>query len=121
MRTVQVWNTTTGGMLAASVKIAETTWSRMRGLLGRNSLGNGEGLWIWPSSGVHTIGMSFAIDVIGLDRNKQVIKLWSHLVPGRITSVSWKLRSVIELPAGIIAESGIKIGDALHMDQAPHD
>jgi uncharacterized membrane protein (UPF0127 family) len=44
-----------------------------------------------------------------------VIKLWSNLVPFRVTSVSWKMQSVIELPSGQIKERGIRIGDSLSM------
>ena len=66
----------------------------MVGLLGKRGLNAGEGLWIKPSSGVHTLGMMFGIDVIGLDKELRVVKLWPRLVPFRVTSVSLKIRSV---------------------------
>jgi uncharacterized membrane protein (UPF0127 family) len=87
----------------------------MVGLLGRRSLAAGGGLWINPSSGVHTFGMAFSIDVVGLDRNLKVIKLWRCLKPFRLTSVSLKLKSVIELPCGVISHSQLQIGDQLHI------
>jgi hypothetical protein len=59
--------------------------------------------------------MMFAIDVIGLDRDLKVIKLWSRLVPFRVTAVSLKLRSVIELPAGRIGACQVSIGDQLQI------
>jgi uncharacterized protein len=85
----------------------------MFGLLGRRGLDAGGGLWIKPSSGVHTVGMSFAIDVVGLDRDLKIIKQWRCLAPFRVTSVSLKLRSVLELPCGTITESQSQIGDQL--------
>jgi uncharacterized membrane protein (UPF0127 family) len=85
----------------------------MFGLLGRRGLDAGGGLWIKPSSGVHTFGMSFKIDVVGLDRDHKVIKLWRCLPPFRITSVSLKLKSVLELPCGTIAQAEMKVGDQL--------
>ncbi len=57
--------------------------------------------------------MRFTIDVIGLDKNLRVIKLWSDLVPYRVTSVSMKIASVVELPAGTIRESQVQVGDAI--------
>jgi uncharacterized protein len=87
----------------------------MIGLLRKRGLNAGEGLWIKPSSGVHTVGMKFTIDVIGLDKNLRVVKLWPQLVPFRVTSVSLKLRSVIELGAGQIAECGVQLGDLLEI------
>jgi uncharacterized membrane protein (UPF0127 family) len=57
--------------------------------------------------------MSIPIDVIGLDKNCNIIKLWPNLVPWRVTSVSTKLHSVVELPAGRIAECNTQLGDQL--------
>jgi uncharacterized membrane protein (UPF0127 family) len=90
--------------------------TRLFGLLGKRHLDTGKGLWIKPSSGVHTVGMMFSIDVIGLDKQLKIIRLWSNLVPFRVTSVSTKVHSVIELPAGRIAQCGIQIGDLLKID-----
>ncbi len=115
MRTVEVTIESNGYPLGRQVEVADTSWTRMRGLLGRQSLERGEGLWIRPSSGVHTLGMSFPIDVIGLDKKMRVIKLWHELVPQRVTALSWRMSSVLELPAGAIAESGVQLGDLIHI------
>ena len=109
----RVSNTTRGTAVGESIELADTSLKRMFGLLGRRGLDAGEGLWIKPSSGVHTFGMAFKIDVIGLDRDHKVIKLWRCLVPFRVTSVSIKLKSVIELPCGTIKGSQTQIGDQL--------
>lgn len=109
---------TQGKLVADRVAVADTSLSRMAGLLGRQSLDTGEGLWIRPSSGVHTVGMKFTIDVIGLDSKLRVIKLWQQLVPNRLTSVSWSMRSVVELPAGAIQASAVRLGDTLRIERA---
>jgi hypothetical protein len=61
--------------------------------------------------------MAFSIDVVGLDRDLKVIRLWRCLPPFRVTSVSLKLKSVIELPCGIISQSLIQVGDQLKLTQ----
>ena len=116
MRLVKVVDETRGTVIGNTVEVADTSFRRMKGLLGRDGLNAGGGLWIKPSSGVHTIAMKFTIDVIGLDRDRRVIKLWHNLVPYRVTSVSSKLRSVVELSAGRIAECGVELGDVLQME-----
>jgi uncharacterized membrane protein (UPF0127 family) len=113
-----VTNTTRGSILGNSIELADTSWKRMVGLLGRRGLGPGGGLWISPSSGVHTIGMAFSIDVVGLDRNLKIVKLWRCLPPLRITSVSFKLRSVIELPCGVISQAQLQVGDQLEIAES---
>lgn len=62
--------------------------------------------------------MAFKIDVVGLDGDLKVIKLWRSLAPFRVTSVSLKMRSVLELPSGVIAQSGMELGDRLHISSA---
>lgn len=118
MQVLQVRNQTRDTMIGDRVTVADTSLRRMVGLLGKNELGPGEGLWIRPSSGVHTIGMRFPIDVVGLDKNHRVIKLWQCLRPYRMTSVSAALRSVVELPPGRIMECQIQVGDLIDFKAA---
>jgi hypothetical protein len=59
--------------------------------------------------------MAFKIDVVGLDSDLRVIKLWQCLVPFRLTSVSFKMRSVLELPCGTISRSRMEVGDRLQI------
>ena len=113
MHTAKVVNQTRDNTVGDRIEVAETSWTRMRGLLGRKSIAAGGGLWIRPCSGVHMFFMTFPIDVVGVDKNLRVVKLWSHLAPWRITSVSFKMASALELPAGQIAGCGIQIGDQL--------
>lgn len=95
------------------ITIADTSLKRLLGLAGRRRLGAGCGLLIRPSSGIHTFGMLFAIDVIALNKSLQVVKLWRRLPPFRITSISLKVHSVLELPAGEISRCRIEVGDQL--------
>jgi uncharacterized membrane protein (UPF0127 family) len=114
----RVTNTTRGTTVGSNIELADTSLKRMFGLLGKRGLDAGGGLWIKPSSGVHTVGMSFGIDVVGLDRDLKVIKLWRCLRPFRVTSVSLKLRSVLELPCGTIAQSQMQVGDQIEITRA---
>jgi uncharacterized membrane protein (UPF0127 family) len=62
--------------------------------------------------------MAFKIDVVGLDRDLKVIKLWRCLAPFRVTSVSLKMKSVLELPCGTISQSQMQLGDQMHISSA---
>jgi len=112
---VTVVNTTRGNTIGDSIEVADTSLTRFVGLLGRRKISAGGGLWIKPSSGVHTLGMLFTIDVVGLDKDRRVAHLWPQLVPFRITAIKFKVQSVLELPAGTIAALQIQTGDAIEM------
>jgi uncharacterized membrane protein (UPF0127 family) len=117
----RVNNLTRKSSVGESIELADTSLTRMFGLLGRRGLDAGGGLWIRPSSGVHTFFMRFRIDVIGLDRELKVIKVWRCLAPFRVTSVSMKMDSVIELPCGAIKRSETQVGDQLEIVSALED
>jgi len=112
---LRVINTTRSCIVGDAIELADTSRKRLFGLLGRRGLDAGGGLWIRPSSGVHTFGMAFKIDVVGLDGDLRVIKLWRCLAPFRLTSVSFQMRSVLELPCGTIVQSRMEVGDQLQI------
>jgi hypothetical protein len=56
--------------------------------MGRRSLAAGSGLWITPSSGVHSCWMRMAIDVVALDRNLRVIKTGHAVRPWRLSGLA---------------------------------
>jgi uncharacterized membrane protein (UPF0127 family) len=115
MKQVVVSNKTKSVVVGTQIGLANTSWTRLIGLAGKSRLGAGCGLLIRPSSGVHTFGMRFSIDVVALDRKLKVVKLWHRLAPFRVTSVSFETRNVLELPAGTIREAGIDVGDQLEI------
>jgi uncharacterized protein len=92
--------------------IADSFFTRARGLLGRRELPPGEGMLIRPTSSVHTLGMRFPIDVAYLDRDLTVIKIAHRLRPWRI-SFRRRARAALELPAGECERLGIAVGDRL--------
>jgi uncharacterized protein len=112
-REIAIANLTRQTLLGAHVRVADNAWSRAVGLLGQPGLDPGGGLFIDPSSGIHTFGMSFPIDVIALDRNLRVRGLWPKLGPFRIAGLSWWTSCVVELPVGAIQDSGTQVNDQL--------
>ena len=99
--------------IGSRIGIADTFLSRLIGLLGKSSLDDGSGLLIRPSSGVHTMWMRFAIDVIALDKELRVLKTWQRMRPWRLTPVSMKIHCVLELAPGQVQRLNIQPGDRL--------
>lgn len=115
MKTVTIHNRSTASVVGDRIEVADESLTRLIGLLGRRNLPSGSGLWISPSSGIHTMGMHFPIDVVGLDAHLRVVKLWPRVKPFRVSSVSLKTRSVIELAAGEIDARSIQLGHWLEV------
>jgi len=113
---LRVANQTKGKVLADRANIADTSAKRRTGLLKHTGLAPGEGLWIAPCEGVHTFGMKFPIDVLFLNKKKQVLKARPDMVKGRI-AFSLRAYSVLELPAGTLAQTGTVAGDQLEFEK----
>ena len=99
--------------MASRAEKAESHWARLVGLMGRRVLPEGGGLLIRPCSSVQTTFMRFAIDVVFLDRDGQVVKIVPELKPYRGAFGGRGARSALELPAGAAAHCGIAVGDRL--------
>ena len=107
-------NATRGTVLAARLEVAGTGGSRRKGLLGREGLPAGEGLWITPCESVHTFFMQFAIDLVYLDRKLQVKKVKRNVGPWRL-SACLSAHSVLELPVGTITATRTEPGDLIEL------
>lgn len=116
--TVIVSNKTKGNVVCASARMADTALTRMFGLLFDTGLAEDSGLLIRPSSGVHTFGMAFPIDIVALDKQSRVVGVWDSIGPWKLRGVSFKTRSVLELPSGRAARCGLSVGDQLAFDAA---
>ena len=111
-------NPARGTVLGHKIGIADTSLTRFVGLMGRASLAPDHGLLIRPSNGVHTLWMRFSIDVLLLDKEHRVLSVYNSLRPFRVTSINWRAASVLELPAGTIADTNTNPGDYLQLDPA---
>ena len=98
---------------AASASVATSLWQRMRGLLARPPLVEGQALILPQAHQIHTVGMRYPIDVVFCDREWNVIRLYRSMRPGRVTRWIGRARWALELPLGGAAD--IEVGDRLHV------
>jgi uncharacterized membrane protein (UPF0127 family) len=117
------FNLTRQAYLATQLSIAGTHWSRFRGLMGAGTedFPPGQGLWIIPSHGVHTLGMRFSIDVAYLDSDSVVVHIEAGLKPWRVAPIRLNADSVLELPESTLAATGTRIGDQIKIARGKVD
>jgi uncharacterized membrane protein (UPF0127 family) len=113
----QAFNQTRQAYLATALAVANTHWTRLRGLLGvaSHDFRNGSGLWIVPCHGVHTLGMGFPIDVVYLNDAMTVIHVQGDVQPWRFAPVRTQAASVLELPCRTAAETQTAVGDKIEI------
>jgi uncharacterized membrane protein (UPF0127 family) len=125
-RTVRIRTARDSSVLAERCLVADGFLSRLRGLLGRDSLSPGEGLWLRPCNDIHMWFMRFPIDVVFVRSELPEGSLPASEIRLKVTSVHpdvrpWrvlplrdgKARETLELPAGTVNRLGLQPGDEL--------
>jgi len=115
MRKVRVRNRTRDVCLARTAAVADSRWTRLRGLLGRRPLRPDEGLVLTPSRGIHMWGMRYSIDVVFTDDRDRVVALYRALQPWSRTRMHADAERAVELHEGTISRTGTCHGDLLEM------
>jgi len=108
-------NLTRNEELSHNVTMACSLFARMKGLLGRQELAQGESLWIKPCNSIHTIGMKFPIDAVFLDSKNTVVKVKNELSSNRINGIYFSASSVLEFPAGTLKGTDTQVGDRIEI------
>ncbi|NMB76446.1 MAG: DUF192 domain-containing protein [Myxococcales bacterium] len=112
---LQARNLDRGTLLAERVERAERWGARLRGLLGRDGLAEGEGLFIRPCTSIHSCFMRFVFDAVFLGKDGRVCHLISRMRPWRFSRLVLDAEGVLELPAGVIEKSGTRLGDRVEL------
>jgi protein-S-isoprenylcysteine O-methyltransferase Ste14/uncharacterized membrane protein (UPF0127 family) len=115
---LQARELSTDTVVANRLRVADTHWSRLRGLLGTSVLRDGEGLWIKPCRQVHMFGMRYPIDVVFLDAGGRIVRTVGELQPNSVSPKVRDAESVLELPAGTISRAALCVGSAVAIDGA---
>jgi len=113
MQKVIINNTSTGKLLAAGGSIANSFFSRLKGLIGKKIMAQGEGLVIHPCAMVHSIGMKICIDVLFVSISNEIVHIIEKMPPNRISPYIKTAHYVIELPAGQILTTNTNVGHSI--------
>lgn len=111
------FNQTRQAFLATELRVADTHWARLRGLMATSpdTFPDGHGLWIVPCHGVHTMAMRYPIDVIYLNHENVVVHIEEFVKPWTFTRICMDADSVIELRSHTVYNTGTICGDQIEI------
>jgi uncharacterized membrane protein (UPF0127 family) len=97
-------------------RVADSFLARARGLLARPPLGADEAMLIRSCNAIHTIGMSYTLDVVFFDKAGVMLKL------GTVDPSSFfrcrAAHAVLEMHEGTIGRFGMVAGQQLRLESA---
>lgn len=106
-----------GQVIIPRVITAYSHFERLKGLLGRSGLPEGEALHISPCGAIHTMGMSFTLDLLFLDKESCICKVAWNVPPARIVTGGFEARSVLEMEAGWFNKELVSVGKEILLEQ----
>jgi len=106
------------------LQVVDGWLGRARGLMGRNSLAAGEGIYLPGTNSIHMLFMRFPIDCLFVgaprsDGSREIVGVRERLAPWR--GVVWWVRGArgaVEVPAGSLATVGLRRGDVVRLEPA---
>lgn len=110
---MQIENKSRNTILVTRGRVAGTFLSRLRGLLGSPPLEKGEGLLLQNEKSIHSLFMTFAIDVIYINKAFEVIETDINMIPFRLGRYISDAAYILEVPVGTIQDSKTEIDDLL--------
>ena len=116
MQKFRVLNLSKSRAILEEAELCDTFGRRLRGLLGRKLLPPGKGIIIKPCRSVHTVGMTFPIDVVFVDGKGRICRMVENLKPNKISSGAKSACFVIEAPAGTLSLTQTAVGDRIQLE-----
>lgn len=102
-----------GALLATDVETAGSLWAKTKGLLGRDQLPGGHGLYLDHCQSIHSFFMRFPFDALFVDKKWRILHAIQAMPANRASRHVWRARGIFELPAGVIQATDTQIGDTL--------
>lgn len=110
---MKIVNQTRGKVLAEKARVTRSARERMRGLLGRDGLDPGEGLYISPCTSIHSFFMRFVFDAVFVGKDGTVLHIISRMKKWRASRIVSRAAGVLELPEGVLEKTATVKGDVL--------
>ena len=95
------------------IKIADTFFSRLAGLMFQKKMPQATALLLAPCNSVHMCFMRFAIDVVYLDKDYRILKIVKNLKPWIGVSMCNKAWATLELTSGEADRCILAVGKKL--------
>ncbi len=94
-----------GRVILNNLEVADSFFSRLKGLLGRKTIEKNFGMLLLPCGSVHMFFMKFSIDVFflrGKEKSFEVLKIVRNLKPWRVALAPPGTTAVLESAPGAI-------------------
>lgn len=105
-----------GRLLWNRIAKADNPYTRLKGLMGRRELLEGEGLLITPCNQVHTFHMQFDLDILFITKDMRIQSIIT-LCPGKVGPKIKEAACILEVAAGSAEHLKVVPGDYITIER----
>ena len=106
-------NAKTGAVVVKQLELADTWWTRFKGLQFRRHFPRENGLLIVPCGSIHTCWLRWPITVVAVDKHGNVLDIRREVRPWRVVFLPRETHATLELSC--TAEVAIDQNDRLRI------
>lgn len=112
---LKVVHENSNSILGERILYADSFFRKLSGLMFRREFKSFDGM-LFETSSIHTCFMRMPIDVLFLDKENNVSRIFEPLKPWRFTNlIDTKTNKVVELPPGKLSGK-VKVGDKIRIE-----
>lgn len=101
-------------LISQQLKIAESFFERLIGLMFKEKMEGFDGLLIKQCRSIHTFFMKYPLDIVFMNNEMKVKKIIRNMKPWRMTFIYFTSTQVLELQAGTLPVT-VQEGDKLEV------
>lgn len=117
MNSIKVVRKTDQAVIATQVAVADVFHTRLKGLIGKKTMAEHEGMLFPKCNSIHMWMMKIPIDVLFLKKvgnDWKILKAFPALRPWKLLPVGhWKADDALELASGTISRLNLREGEVL--------
>jgi uncharacterized membrane protein (UPF0127 family) len=117
VKRIKIKNITKNNNIASEGFLADNFYMRLKGLIGKKTLGANGAICIKPCKSIHTFFMGFDIDAIFIDEKGGVCEIVRNIKPYRVSKYVFKAKYVIEILGGNAHKLKIELGDKIEIER----
>ena len=93
---------------------AKSTLQKMKGLMFSKRMDGFDGMLFKRCNSIHTFFMNYPIDILFINKEMKIVKIFRNLKPWRITRMYFSAYQALEVMGGTL-DSRVKEGDELEV------
>lgn len=114
---MKIINTSNNQIIACRVIIANTFFSRLKGLMFIKCFNKGNAVIITHCNMIHTFFMKIDIDILFISKSNEIVYIIEKMKPGKVSHLITKAAAVIELPEDTVRKTATMVGDIVKLER----